>query len=176
MANQFLQVTTTIGTEEEARDLVLGAVEARLAACGQVVGPIHSTYWWKDGIETAGEWMCLLKTTGRRFDALVPEDRKPELDFLKSRSRKDVHYDTKAVHRSGSLIDISVTLSPMLSREGELIGLQWSDIDRGKDPYCATDPRRYRGGKQCSEESRSGRWPLVVPSPRPAGAPSRSPA
>ena len=75
MANQFLQVTTTIGTEEEARDLVLGAVEARLAACGQVVGPIHSTYWWKDGIETAGEWMCLLKTTGRRFDALAAHIR-----------------------------------------------------------------------------------------------------
>jgi PAS domain S-box-containing protein len=59
---------------------------------------------------------------GRRFEALIPEDRKSELDFLKSRSRKDVHYDTKAVHRSGSSVDISVTLSPMLNEHQDLIG------------------------------------------------------
>ncbi len=38
---------------------------------------------------------------GRRLDALVPEDRRRELDFLKGRSRKDVHYETKGVHRNG---------------------------------------------------------------------------
>ena len=63
MADQYLQVTTTTETEAEARDLARSVVEARLAACGQVLGPIHSTYWWGGGIETADEWMCLMKTT-----------------------------------------------------------------------------------------------------------------
>jgi periplasmic divalent cation tolerance protein len=71
MADEYLQVTTTTETEAEARDLARSIVEARLAACGQVLGPIRSTYWWGGGVETADEWMCLLKTTAARFDALV---------------------------------------------------------------------------------------------------------
>lgn len=39
------------------------AVEARLAACAQVSGPITSTYWWNGEIESTVEWVCALKTT-----------------------------------------------------------------------------------------------------------------
>ncbi len=67
----YVQVTTTTATEEEARQIARGAVERRLAACAQVVGPITSTYWWQGAIETAAEWMCLLKTTAHRFDAVA---------------------------------------------------------------------------------------------------------
>jgi periplasmic divalent cation tolerance protein len=28
----------------------------------QVIGPITSTYRWNDGIETAEEWLCLIKS------------------------------------------------------------------------------------------------------------------
>ena len=46
------------------------AVEARLAACGQVVGPIKSTYWWEGKVETAQEWYVVFKTTTERYPAL----------------------------------------------------------------------------------------------------------
>ncbi len=67
----YVQVTTATATEEEARQIARGAVERRLAACAQVIGPITSTYWWQGTIETAGEWLCLLKTTARHFDAVA---------------------------------------------------------------------------------------------------------
>ncbi|HZD02553.1 MAG TPA: divalent-cation tolerance protein CutA [Actinomycetes bacterium] len=66
-----VQVATTTATEEEARQIARGAVERRLAACAQVVGPITSTYWWQGAIETAAEWLCLLKTTAPLFEALA---------------------------------------------------------------------------------------------------------
>ena len=66
-----VQVITTTATEEDARQIVRGAVERRLAACGQVLGPISSTYWWQGAIESAGEWLCLLKTTASRYEALA---------------------------------------------------------------------------------------------------------
>jgi periplasmic divalent cation tolerance protein len=47
------------------------AVERRLAACGQVSGPITSTYWWQGGIESVPEWACTFKTTGGRLVALM---------------------------------------------------------------------------------------------------------
>ena len=46
-------------------------VEARLAACAQVSGPVQSTYWWKGELATAEEWVCTFKTTGLLTEALA---------------------------------------------------------------------------------------------------------
>jgi periplasmic divalent cation tolerance protein len=67
----YLQVTTTTDSEEEARRLAELAVASRLAACGQVLSPITSVYWWQGKVENAQEWMVLLKTTGNRLEELV---------------------------------------------------------------------------------------------------------
>jgi len=67
---RYLQVVTTTGSREEADRLARSAVEHRLAACAQVVGPLTSTYWWQGAVETASEWQCVLKTTSARFDEL----------------------------------------------------------------------------------------------------------
>jgi periplasmic divalent cation tolerance protein len=71
----YLQVTTATATQEEARDIARRAVELRLAACAQVVGPIASIYWWQGAMETASEWLCLLKTTASRFDDVAAHIR-----------------------------------------------------------------------------------------------------
>jgi periplasmic divalent cation tolerance protein len=68
-------VLTTTDSREEAERLARLAVEARLAACGQVAGPVTSTYWWQGSIETASEWHVWLKTTGQRLDALIDQIR-----------------------------------------------------------------------------------------------------
>ena len=58
----FIQVMTAIGSKEDAQKVANAIVEQRLAACVQVIGPITSTYWWQGAIETAEEWLCLIKT------------------------------------------------------------------------------------------------------------------
>jgi periplasmic divalent cation tolerance protein len=68
---QFLQVQTTTDSRAEAVQLVHAAVEARLAACGQVAGPIASTYWWEDSIERAEEWLIMLKLPADRYEDLA---------------------------------------------------------------------------------------------------------
>jgi periplasmic divalent cation tolerance protein len=65
-----LQVVTTTDTREEADRLARSAVEGRLAACAQAVGPVTSTYWWEGSVQSAAEWQVQLKTTAARFDAL----------------------------------------------------------------------------------------------------------
>jgi periplasmic divalent cation tolerance protein len=65
-----LQVVTTTDTREEADRLARSAVEVRLAACAQAVGPVTSTYWWEGSVQSAAEWQVQLKTTAARFDAL----------------------------------------------------------------------------------------------------------
>lgn len=68
--SDYYQVATTTETEDDAKKIAATVVEKRLAACAQIVGPISSTYWWKDKIETAGEWLCLMKTRRDRYEAL----------------------------------------------------------------------------------------------------------
>jgi periplasmic divalent cation tolerance protein len=58
----FIQVMTAIGSKEDAQKVANAIVEQRLAACVQIIGPITSTYWWQGAIETAEEWVCLIKT------------------------------------------------------------------------------------------------------------------
>jgi len=63
----YIQVLTTTEHEEDAARIARTLVEARLAACVQVLGPITSTYRWKDAIETSREWQCVAKSRAERF-------------------------------------------------------------------------------------------------------------
>ncbi|MGA5405884.1 divalent-cation tolerance protein CutA [Streptomyces lavendulocolor] len=65
-----LTVLTTTDSAEKAQELARGAVEARLAACAQVSGPVTSVYHWQNAIETSQEWQVLFKTTEPCYDAL----------------------------------------------------------------------------------------------------------
>jgi periplasmic divalent cation tolerance protein len=64
------QVTTTFPDQDAALRAAAALVEERWAACGQVVGPIESTYRWEGRVEHASEWYCHLKTTLGRAPGL----------------------------------------------------------------------------------------------------------
>ncbi|MFD9886220.1 divalent-cation tolerance protein CutA [Streptomyces alboflavus] len=65
-----LTVLTTTDTPDKADALARGAVEARVAACAQISGPVTSVYRWEGAVETAREWQVLLKTTESRYPDL----------------------------------------------------------------------------------------------------------
>lgn len=76
MAENCVQVVTTTDSREKADRLASSAVESRLAACAQVIGPITSTFWWQGHVEAATEWVCILKTTAVRSDELMAHLRR----------------------------------------------------------------------------------------------------
>ncbi len=59
---EYVQIVTTAESKEAAEKITNTLLEKRLAACVQIVGPITSTYWWRGKIETAEEWLCLIKS------------------------------------------------------------------------------------------------------------------
>ncbi|GAA2441238.1 divalent-cation tolerance protein CutA [Streptomyces macrosporus] len=67
---EILTVLTTTDDPGKAEALARGAVEARLAACAQVAGPVTSVYRWEGEVRAEREWQVLLKTTVARYDAL----------------------------------------------------------------------------------------------------------
>jgi periplasmic divalent cation tolerance protein len=68
---RFVHVQTTTDSRAEAMELAAEAVQARLAACAQVAGPVASTFWWEDGIERAEEWILMLKLPAERYSELA---------------------------------------------------------------------------------------------------------
>ena len=69
-----LVVISTCGSMKEARRLANALVNARLAACVNIVkSPVESVYRWKGRVERAREFLLLIKTTKKRFVALKRE-------------------------------------------------------------------------------------------------------
>jgi periplasmic divalent cation tolerance protein len=67
----YVLVSTVIDDREAADRIAETVVGARLAACAQVTGPVTSTYWWNDQVETAQEWAVTFKTTSALAEAVV---------------------------------------------------------------------------------------------------------
>jgi periplasmic divalent cation tolerance protein len=68
--DMFIQVMTTTNKREDADRIAQALVERRLAACVQILGPMTSIYRWKGKIETAGEWLCLIKSRKECYGAI----------------------------------------------------------------------------------------------------------
>lgn len=73
MANEII-VMVTCGTPKEAKRIAHALVEKRLAACVNVAtAPVESVYRWKEKVETAKEYLLIIKTTQRKFAPLQRE-------------------------------------------------------------------------------------------------------
>ena len=63
-------VLSTAGSHEEARRIAHALVERRLAACVNIVPGVESVYRWQEKVESAAEWLLVIKTTAGVFPAL----------------------------------------------------------------------------------------------------------
>lgn len=63
-------VLTTCGSEAEADRIARTLVEERLAACASVVPQVRSHYRWKDAVESAQEWLILIKSSRELYAEL----------------------------------------------------------------------------------------------------------
>lgn len=70
-------VMVTCRSQAEAKKIARAVVEARLAACANVLsGSVQSIYRWKGKVESAKEVLVLVKSTRKRFSALEREIRR----------------------------------------------------------------------------------------------------
>ena len=60
----------TVPSAEVGSELARGLVEARLAACVNIVPGVRSVYRWKGEIQDDAELLLIIKTTGGRFAAM----------------------------------------------------------------------------------------------------------
>lgn len=63
-------VLSTAGSHREAIAIAHALVERKLAACVNIVPQIESIYRWQGKVETAQEWLLIIKTQASAFERL----------------------------------------------------------------------------------------------------------
>lgn len=66
-----VSVYAVFASAEEAERIGRIAVEERLAACVNILGPCRSIYRWRGAVESAEEVAAIFKTSDSRADALL---------------------------------------------------------------------------------------------------------
>ncbi len=66
----FRILLTTAGSQEEACRIATALVERKLAACVNVVPQVHSIYRWQGKVESAQEWLLIVKSEASRVAAI----------------------------------------------------------------------------------------------------------
>jgi periplasmic divalent cation tolerance protein len=67
MAGQILLAVSTFPDAETARKIVREIIDARLAACGNIVPQIESIYRWQGKVESSGEVLAIFKLGAQRY-------------------------------------------------------------------------------------------------------------
>ena len=69
--NKTRVALVTCGSLKEARKIARGVVEKKLAACVNIgTAAMESVYSWKGKVETANEFLLIMKTTAPRLSEL----------------------------------------------------------------------------------------------------------
>ena len=89
MAEQILLAISSFPDVEIANRVAHTLVAEKLAACANIIPAVHSVYYWKGKVETAGEVIVFFKTRQDRQKALQDKLRSlhpyevPEIVYLK---------------------------------------------------------------------------------------------
>lgn len=68
---EYIQVMTTVANQADATRIAALLVEAKLAACVQIIGAVTSIYRWQGKLETGAETLLLIKSRQDLFPALA---------------------------------------------------------------------------------------------------------
>ncbi|HRD55178.1 MAG TPA: divalent-cation tolerance protein CutA [Parachlamydiaceae bacterium] len=97
--NEWIEISWTAGSLDEARKISRLLVQERLVACAQIIPWIESVYIWNEELETAQESKIVLKSFLENFEKIkkIIEDNchyeVPEIIFHKIEGGNALYFD-----------------------------------------------------------------------------------
>ena len=117
-----LDVTEQKQAEEQSAKLAAIITSSDDAIISKTLESVITS--WNDSAERIFGYRAE-EMIGETIYKLIPEDRQSEETEILERLRKGErveHFETKRLARDGRLIDVSLTISPIRNREGQIIG------------------------------------------------------
>ena len=91
-------VLTTTPSAEDGENLARKILEARLAACVQVLPPMKSFYFWEGAVQADSEHLLLIKTLAenyKKLEAFIKSNHSyevPEIAAIKAEAVSDDYF------------------------------------------------------------------------------------
>jgi len=73
MAENCVIIMVTCASREEARRIAGRLLEKRLVACANILPKIESRFWWKGKLDSAAEFLVMMKTVRSNFKKIEAE-------------------------------------------------------------------------------------------------------
>jgi len=67
MNAQYIVVLVTTKDKNQATKIAKGLLEAKLIACANIIGGVHSLFWWQGKIDSSKEVLLILKSKKSLF-------------------------------------------------------------------------------------------------------------
>ena len=67
----YCVILVTASNKEEAREIASGLIEARLAACVNIIDAIESVFWWQGKVDRGKEVLLVIKTKKALIKKLI---------------------------------------------------------------------------------------------------------
>lgn len=73
MVENIIMIVVTTSSKQEAKKIIQYLLNKRIIACGNIIGPISSSYWWKGNIEESEEFLLFMKSKMSLFKKIENE-------------------------------------------------------------------------------------------------------
>jgi uncharacterized protein involved in tolerance to divalent cations len=93
-------VLVTASTREEAEKIVRRLLDETLIACANIVGPVHSIFCWAGNIETAEEFIVIMKSSSDLFEEVSKKFRRRSKRYTATRSLRSLPFQLSTVLRA----------------------------------------------------------------------------
>ncbi len=74
--SKYIVIFITTATEKQAKRIANTLLTQKKVACVSILPRVHSLFWWKSKIDSAGEVLLMVKTESRLLEATVKLVRK----------------------------------------------------------------------------------------------------
>lgn len=71
MQNTYVIVMVTTSSKQEAEKIARRLLDERLIACANIIGPVSSLFHWSGKMETAEEYLIIMKSRKDLFEKLT---------------------------------------------------------------------------------------------------------
>ena len=141
--------TNRAADEGQVRSLLAAIVESSVDAIASVTmdGIVTS---WNSGAEALYGYTAE-EMTGRHVSVLYPPDRSEELQPILAqirRGRQVHHFETQRVRKDGTLIDVSLSVSPIRGEGGVIVGAAGVMRDVTERNWAEAEQRAAEAGRQ----------------------------
>lgn len=137
------------GDDAQTRSLLAAIVESSIDAIASMTldGIITS---WNSGAEAIYGYTAE-EMTGRHISMLYPPDRAKELEPILARLRQGRqvhHFETRRVRKDGTIIDVSLSVSPIRGEGGVIVGAAAVIWDVTERNWAEAEQRAAEAGRQ----------------------------